>query len=833
MRYILAILFCFCSFPLLSQNYEGRVTDEHGEDIVAASVIVYDAVKTIVGFTRTDANGHFYLKLQTDKTPQTIVFSSLGFSQQTININNFKPKQVVILTSQAIQIKEVQVKSQAIRANGDTLSYLVGDFKGKQDRSIADVISKMPGLRVLNNGTIQYMGVNINKFYIEGMDLLGGQYSQASENLSAENVASVQVLENHQPVKALKNIQFSQQAAINLVLKNNAKNVWSGYVDAGTGASTQNQTEWLRDLRLIEMIFGKKKQSISMLKMNNTGKDVLSEVIDLTNTDQVPTENGILQNISLSAPELEESHTRFNNSYLFATNWLFNTKHNDEFRVKFSALWDRSQQRQDQQTEYLDADSGIVVQRYQAHSIRNEWNGEMKYSANRDNFYLNNTLTGYADFNKSDGITYYNNYPHQQNVEPHRRYITDYFELVKKTGQNQSFRINSQLAYNYLPSSLLLINDSTHQQRLSTFFWDLNAFYQHTLCGLSFTYKSGVTVRLQKILSGTSQTLNEYAPYLEHTTLWNGGRLQMRFSQKLSWNHRELNNQQDTKLIYKPTLTAMLNISNDFKVSALYTYSWNSMPLSSMTTLPLYTDYMTRLNGNGQLTSTSGQNANVEINYHNIMSGWFASTIWQYISHKHGLIYRSNMIGDFYTRTVFGEAPERTTYTISSNVGKVFGLGKYTISLNGSMTWNHYPLELNGTTMSVNGKSGELGLRFAAKPTQLWSVEEVSKISYNTNSLSTSFTDFRHQINLYLFLGTWQLSSINELYHSNDHSVSFNYFSDLSISYKKKSYEIEFTINNLLGNEVYRRHCQYENMTVYTINQLRPREVMAHVIFNI
>ena len=242
---------------------------------------------------------------------------------------------------------------------------------------------------------------------------------------------------------------------------------------------------------------------------------------------------------------------------------------------------------------------------------------------------------------------------------------------------------------------------------------------------------------------------------------------------------------------------------------------------------------MTRLNGNGQLTSTSGQNANVEINYHNIMSGWFASTIWQYISHKHGLIYRSNMIGDFYTRTAFGEAPERTTYTISSNVGKVFGLGKYTISLNGSMTWNHYPLELNGTTMSVNGKSGEVGLRFAAKPTQLWSVEEVSKINYITTSLSTSFTDFRHQINLYLFLGTWQLSSINELYHSNDHSVSFNYFSDLSISYKKKSYEIEFTINNLLGNEVYRRHCQYENMTVYTINQLRPREIMAHVIFNI
>ena len=34
----------------------------------------------------------------------------------------------------------------------------------------------------------------------------------ASENLSADKVKIVQVYENHQPVKALKDVQFSEQA---------------------------------------------------------------------------------------------------------------------------------------------------------------------------------------------------------------------------------------------------------------------------------------------------------------------------------------------------------------------------------------------------------------------------------------------------------------------------------------------------------------------------------------------------------------------------------------------------------------------------------------------
>ena len=205
----------------------------------------------------------------------------------------------------AIVLKEVKVTPQRIREQGDTLTYSVESFKMKQDRQ----------------------GKAINRFYIEGMDLLGGKYAMASENLSADKVKSVQVYENHQPVKALKDIKFSEQAALNLILKDEAKNVWQGVVDVATGygderprVGEQSSGIWLRDARWLEMVFGRKKQSISMVKANNTGKDIEHEVTDLTQFDKTaPTEDGILGDISLGAPNLDARRSKFNDTYIAAT----------------------------------------------------------------------------------------------------------------------------------------------------------------------------------------------------------------------------------------------------------------------------------------------------------------------------------------------------------------------------------------------------------------------------------------------------------------------------------------------------------------------------------
>ena len=51
----------------------------------------------------------------------------------------------------------------------------------------------MPGIEVLDDGKILYQGKPINKYYIEGLDLLEGKYNLANSNLPHKEVVKVQL----------------------------------------------------------------------------------------------------------------------------------------------------------------------------------------------------------------------------------------------------------------------------------------------------------------------------------------------------------------------------------------------------------------------------------------------------------------------------------------------------------------------------------------------------------------------------------------------------------------------------------------------------------------
>ena len=93
----------------------------------------------------------------------------------------------------------------------------------------------MPGIDVQGSGQITYKGKPINKFYIENLDMLQGRYGIATNNISANDIATIQVLENHQPIKALEKTQFSNDAAINLKIKEGKKGIFSMMAMLGLG----------------------------------------------------------------------------------------------------------------------------------------------------------------------------------------------------------------------------------------------------------------------------------------------------------------------------------------------------------------------------------------------------------------------------------------------------------------------------------------------------------------------------------------------------------------------------------------------------------------------
>ena len=291
------ILFAFLVFANIlacaqQVTLYGKVEDAYSGKALQGVVVTIrpEGEKRILKFTKTQDDGGYQLKLTAMPEGKNVLhFSMMGYATQTMPIEEGKTEYDVLLTEQTTKLKEVTVKAPSIRQRGDTIAYSVSSFADANDKSLADVLKKMPGMEVSDNGEIKYNGKAINKFYIEGHDMLGGRYSIATNNIHQKDVGMVEVMTNHQPIKALEDMSFSEDPAINIKLKESAKSRLVGTIKAGGGfenkggngrdksaASSSNKLNvWNGEMSL--MRFTKKAQSLNTFKSNNIGTNVSRE----------------------------------------------------------------------------------------------------------------------------------------------------------------------------------------------------------------------------------------------------------------------------------------------------------------------------------------------------------------------------------------------------------------------------------------------------------------------------------------------------------------------------------------------------------------------------
>lgn len=126
-------------------------------------------------------------------------------------------------------------------------------------------------------------------------------------------------MENHQPIRVLKGLDFSQQAGLNIKLREEARQRWVGIANGGIGAAPL-----LYDASLFAMRIAGKWQNMESVRVNDTGWNPASQSTRHTE-DQLfgsSYQNDMWQDgISLtpaSAP-LDERRTRDNLSVLANT----------------------------------------------------------------------------------------------------------------------------------------------------------------------------------------------------------------------------------------------------------------------------------------------------------------------------------------------------------------------------------------------------------------------------------------------------------------------------------------------------------------------------------
>ncbi len=230
----------------------------------------------IISYTVSDQQGYYTLKAPGLSSELLLKVTGFNIKRKMRRVKAESQICNIIVEKESMVLREVVVKAQKLWGSRDTLNYLVSAYTRDQDRTIGDVLRQLPGITIEDNGVVKYQGTPINNFYIENMDMLQGRYSLATQGIKAEDVATVQVLENHEHIRALQDQEPTERAAINLKLKDKAKGVWSKTADVGAGGYFEGP---LWDATLLAMYFGKNRQHLMRYRSGNTGRGDNGETV--------------------------------------------------------------------------------------------------------------------------------------------------------------------------------------------------------------------------------------------------------------------------------------------------------------------------------------------------------------------------------------------------------------------------------------------------------------------------------------------------------------------------------------------------------------------------
>ena len=268
-KVFLFLLFTTISFA--QNTIRGQIFDNEKSPVSDVTVVLYGTDDTILSYSISDFEGNYNLKFTTTLKEVKLQIKAFNYESVIEIVTNETQTKNYTLTPSVTKLKEVIVKESSIRKKGDTLSYNVASFASEKDRTIADIIAKMPGIDVLPDGKILYQGKPINKYYIEGLDLLEGKYNLANKNLPYNQVSKVQILENHQPIKVLDSLVFSENAALNIKLKNNVS--VTGQAELGVGMNPV-----LYEANITPLVFTKTKQILASYQTNNIGNNINNQI---------------------------------------------------------------------------------------------------------------------------------------------------------------------------------------------------------------------------------------------------------------------------------------------------------------------------------------------------------------------------------------------------------------------------------------------------------------------------------------------------------------------------------------------------------------------------
>jgi hypothetical protein len=290
--YIFFLIFNEFAFSQKTNQISGTIIFDN-KPLKGAIIQLYNYESdSLINFTFSGSNGYFNLKRKYFMTAYTLKISHVSVNDTLINIHSFLPdsldwNEIIVLNRRSKILQEIIIKAPSLpfKINGDTINYLADKYQANDVNKLEDLLKKMEGFHLDDDGKISFNGKQINKILIEGDDLTGTKYKVLSKNIQSNLVSSVQVIQNFNDNPLLKGMDYESTVGLNIKIKPDKKNKINGHADFQSG----NAAKFNLGLDLVSL--NNQFNSLFFVDKNNIGNDVSEDILYHWNGDNENVKN--------------------------------------------------------------------------------------------------------------------------------------------------------------------------------------------------------------------------------------------------------------------------------------------------------------------------------------------------------------------------------------------------------------------------------------------------------------------------------------------------------------------------------------------------------------
>lgn len=827
--FALSLCILFTLVASAQNHISGIVIDSLSQKPIAKANIMLLKDGKVVTFCRSNDKGEFSLSHS---------ISNLKDLQLQATALEYKKKRIAISTptnnriemvQQIFEMQEVTVKAGPITGVKDTITFDLTRFTSERDNSLKDVLAKLPGVNVDNSGKISVNGKDISRFTVEGLDLSDGKYNKLTENIKAKDVKKAEVIEHDQPIKALRNKVFSDNIAMNVTLKDEARDRLS--VTLRPYISVGKPTHIAGSANILQV--GKRKQIMYDAIYDRRGRDVAQSGITFVYDFMAP------QPVSLSSwysvptlrAPIEAERLRFNTSQSYSINRLTKTKNDKELRITADYYRNVLRQNTSNSSTYYFAKIPTTTTEKQQMMLKEDiFNFSIDKKINTEKHYGSIRFSVNAE--QDDALSKLESTGHtniSQRVRTPKVNVKGYI-TSSQNNEHGTLSLQSIVDYHYSRNDLYINAD---QEKINSNLWHNNneVSWRTSKNGFTQNYNFSIDLQHLNVHNGHTQIAFHSSPSLNYEK----GKWRATVRPELDLEY--LTQQRKWYFQMSPSIYANYNKSSRTETNALFYYAQSIRGLSDFALDSYRINYRTWQTSPTFMPRTQSLNFNLNHSYKRVVKEFFSNFSLNANRTWSNSVVDMQIQNGNYLMTYIQHNTKSTNLTGRCWLSKGFYKQHFKTSCSISATYSNGEQYTAGNILRYQYRSLTFSPTLTYSPSWAFVTYNgdfaLSKSTFNNASISSRF-NWKQSLTLTSTIQKVDLSLSGIYYHNQLEGATLNTFiADAKVTWRQKKFLVLATLANLFNKRNY-IETSYSGVGIFTNSyELRPRELILTFEFRL